>query len=63
MTKGGKFSAFADPAPPGRDFLNLGAGLSAQFGDRVSATVQYETHLFQSSACAHLASVRFSVAF
>ncbi|KAB2641741.1 MAG: autotransporter outer membrane beta-barrel domain-containing protein, partial [Verrucomicrobia bacterium] len=62
-TTGGKFSAFADTAQPGRDFLNLGTGLSAHFGDRVSATVQYETHLFQSSASAHLASVRFSVAF
>ena len=63
VTRGDKFTATADTAQPGRDYLNLGAGLSAQFGDRISATLQYETHLFQAAASAHLASVRISVAF
>ena len=63
VTKGDKFTATAATAQPGRDYLNLGAGLSAQFGDRISATLQYETHLFQAAASAHLASVRISVAF
>jgi len=63
VTLGKKFNASADTTAPGRDYLNLGAGLATQFGDRISATLQYETHVFQDRATAHLGSVTVSVAF
>jgi uncharacterized protein YhjY with autotransporter beta-barrel domain/subtilisin-like proprotein convertase family protein len=63
VSRGDRVGASAETAQPGRDYLNLGAGVAAQFGDRISASLEYETHLFQQSAIAHFGSVRVSVAF
>ena len=57
------FGASANTAALGSDYLNLGAGVAAQFGERITATLQYETHLFQDDATAHFASLTISVAF
>ena len=63
VSLGNRFSASANTAAPGSDYLNLGAGVAAQFGERIAATLQYETHLFQEDATAHFASLTISVAF
>lgn len=63
VSLGNRFGASANTAAPGSDYLNLGAGVAAQFGERIAATLQYETHLFQEDATAHFASLTISVAF
>lgn len=63
ITKGDRFSAATQTAKPGRDYLSLGAGLAAQLGDRVTASLEYETHLFQAGASAHLGSVKIAISF
>lgn len=63
VSLGNRFGASANTAAPGSDYLNLGAGVAAQFGERITATLQYETHLFQDDATAHFASLTISVAF
>ncbi len=63
VSLGNRFGASANTAAPGSDYLNLGAGVAAQFGERIAATLQYETHLFQDDATAHFGSLTISVAF
>ena len=63
VTTGGKFSASTKTTKPGSDYLNLGAGISAQLGDRVTATLDYATHIFQARESAHFGSVRVGVSF
>ena len=63
VTKGGKFSTSAKTIAPGRDFLNVGAGLALQFSDRASLFLDYETHIFRQNETAHLGSVKLAWAF
>lgn len=60
---GNKFAASTQTTKPGSDYLNVGAGLAMQLCDRVSTTLDYETHLFQSGASTHFASARIGVSF
>ena len=63
VTTGNQFSASTKSAKPGSDYLNVGVGVAVQLGDRVSTTLDYEAHLFQSGANSHFASVRMGVSF
>lgn len=63
VKSGGKFSASEATRQPGQDYLNIGAGLSAQFGERASVVLDYETHLLQDGASVHVGSIRIAFAF
>lgn len=63
VTKGGKFSTTAKTIAPGRDYLNVGAGLAVQLSDRASIILDYETHIFRQNETAHLGSVKVAWAF
>ncbi|MDR3403598.1 MAG: autotransporter outer membrane beta-barrel domain-containing protein [Chthoniobacter sp.] len=59
----GKYTATGRAAQPGSDYLNLGAGISARFGERFSVTLDYQTHLFQQRTSAQFASIKLDYAF
>ena len=63
VTKGGKFSTTAKTIAPGRDYLNVGAGLAVQLSDRASIILDYETHIFRQNETAHLGSVKVAWVF
>lgn len=63
LANGGRYTASGQGAQAGRDYLNLGAGVESKLGDRVSLTLDYQTHLFQQRTTAHFASLKVGIAF
>lgn len=63
FANGGRYTASGQGAEAGRDYLNLGAGIESKLGDRVSLTLDYQTHLFQQRTTAHFGSVKIGIAF
>jgi uncharacterized protein YhjY with autotransporter beta-barrel domain len=63
FANGGRYTATGQGAESGRDYLNLGAGIGARFGNRASVTLDYQTHLFQQRTTAHFASIKVEFAF
>jgi uncharacterized protein YhjY with autotransporter beta-barrel domain len=63
FSNGNSFTATSQTSAPGRDWLNLGAGVSAQFGERLTVTADFTTHLFQERTTAYTGSVKVGVSF
>jgi len=63
FANGNSFTATGRTSAPGRDWLNLGAGVSAQIGERFTVTADFTTHLFQERTTAYTGSLKLGVSF
>ena len=63
FANGNSYTATGQTSAPGRDWLNLGAGVSAQFGERLTVTIDGTTHLFQERTTAYTGSVKVGISF
>lgn len=63
FSNGNSYTATGQTSAPGRDWLNLGAGVSAQFGERLTVTADFTTHLFQERTTAYTGSVKVGISF
>jgi outer membrane lipase/esterase len=63
FSNGNSFTATGKSSTAGRDWLNLGVGVSAQFGERCTVTLDYTAHLFQDRTNAQTGSVKVGISF
>ncbi len=59
----GAYEATASTSQPGTDYLSLGVGLTFQFGERSSFSLDGETQVFRDALTQHYGGIRFSHQF